>query len=261
MNETHMDSDIRQSPEIGDLAKALAVAQADYPEIKKEKEADAGSYTYKYADLGDVLTAVREVLGKNGLSIIQPTIIEGGTIFLRSRLMHESGQWIESDFPVATYSGAKHQQVGAALTYARRYAACSLLGVAAEEGVDADADIGKGARKEPRKQTRREPPAVVQGGDDQRPLPPVVGEPQKELEAAEREAPQERLESPQNGDPAWWPFVSNACDLMDKSQDIDAVQAFWTQNGKHISALPDEALKMLTDAKDAAKERLGGGRA
>jgi len=164
---------LQTSNEIAEIAAALAEAQGEYPPITKDKEADAGTYKYKYADLGDVLAAIRPVLAKHGLALIQPTIIDAGTIFVRSRVIHKSGQWIESEFPVAAYSGARHQQVGAALSYARRYAACSLLSIAAEEDTDADSNIGD--TKPKREGRAREAPTVVQSGDP-RPLPPTVGE-------------------------------------------------------------------------------------
>lgn len=78
----------------------------------------------------------------------------------------------------------------------------------------------------------------------------------KELETAEREGPQEPRGSPQNDGPAWGTFVRGAEELMSKAQDLDAVKDFWSKNGKHIAALPEEAVDRLTAAKDAAKERL-----
>lgn len=131
---------MRTSEQLDQLATALAAAQAEMTNPEKTKTAKVasakGQYTYKYADIGDGLNLLRPLLAKNGLSFIQPTVYEGDQIILKTRLMHASGQWIECDYPVCTIAG--HQQMGAALTYARRYALFSLVGIAAEEDTDAN---------------------------------------------------------------------------------------------------------------------------
>ena len=131
---------MRTSEHLDQLATALAAAQAEMTNPEKTKTAKVasakGQYTYKYADIGDGLNLLRPLLAKNGLSFIQPTVYEGDQIILKTRLMHASGQWIECDYPVCTIAG--HQQMGAALTYARRYALFSLVGIAAEEDTDAN---------------------------------------------------------------------------------------------------------------------------
>lgn len=131
---------MRTSDQIDQIALALAKSQGEFPRIEKGKKArvqtkTGGSYEYAYADIADVLSAVLPVLSRNELAIIQPTIQENGAISIRSRLLHKSGQWIESDYPVCLSNG-QHQAMGAALTYSRRYALCSLLGIAADEDTD-----------------------------------------------------------------------------------------------------------------------------
>lgn len=118
-------------PKTATLYKALAAAQKDFPPIDKSQTGDAGSYTYKYADLANILAAVRPVLAKHGLSVTQP--IRGE--YLHTVLAHESGETIESQVRIG--DPGKPQQYGSLLTYVRRYALIALLGVAAEEDTEA----------------------------------------------------------------------------------------------------------------------------
>ena len=129
------------SQEINELAKALAAAQA---EIRNpQKEALNPHFKSRYTDLAGGLDAVRPVLAKHGLAIVQSTDMNGDMMMLTTRLLHSSGQWIESVYPVARFP-AQHQQIGSALTYSRRYSLFALAGVA---GTDDD-DDGNDASKE-----------------------------------------------------------------------------------------------------------------
>ncbi len=125
-----------QSDHIDKIAEALAQAQGEIQDPHKNKEAKAGTYSYKYADIADVLKVVRTALSKHQICIVQPTILDGEFIIVRTRLIHKSGQFLESDYPVCKAIG-EHQKMGAAMTYARRYALCSIVGVAADEDTDA----------------------------------------------------------------------------------------------------------------------------
>lgn len=119
------------------IAAALAKAQSEIKNPEKTKTAKAGSYSYKYADIADVLNQALPVLSKNGIAVTQPTHMVDGSLIVTTRLLHSSGEFIESEYPVSGIQGGDHQKIGAALTYARRYALCSLIGVAAEEDTDA----------------------------------------------------------------------------------------------------------------------------
>jgi hypothetical protein len=133
--------EIRQSQEIGKLAEALAQAQGNFKPIKKERtakiESSKGSYSYRYADLSDVLDAVRTPLANFGLALIQPITWHEEHPWLVTRLVHSSGEWIESLYPLGTYD--RPQEMGSAITYARRYTLTALLGIAAEEDDDGGA--------------------------------------------------------------------------------------------------------------------------
>jgi hypothetical protein len=145
---------VQTSEQVNELFTALAAAQGELPVIAKTKEATvrgetkAGKpfdYKYKYADISDVLHAVLPTLAKHNLSLVQPTAVEGNALMIRTRLGHASGQWIESEYPVCGLVG-DHQKMGSAMTYARRYALCSLLGVAADEDVDGQGAAAPAAR-------------------------------------------------------------------------------------------------------------------
>ena len=114
---------------------ALAKAQGEFPPITKDKTAQAGSYSYEYADLATILAGVRPVLAKNGLALIQrlenPS---GGGPSIRTELRHADGGVIASSFPLGEFQTM--QQLGSASTYIRRYMACAILGIAAEEDDD-----------------------------------------------------------------------------------------------------------------------------
>jgi hypothetical protein len=140
------------------LAAALAAAQGELRNPEKGKTAKVKGktktgqnyeYEFKYADIGDVLEAVLPVLSRHGLALVQPTRIGDGAIFITTRLLHTSGEALESDYPVCSLNG-EHQKMGAAMTYARRYALTSLLGVSAVEDTDATgtAEVGDGPRKQ-----------------------------------------------------------------------------------------------------------------
>ena len=118
------------------LAAALAAAQAAMPAIVKDRVAKIGpGREYRYADLATILTTVRPVLGAHGLALTQRTQIRGEAIVLLTELRHSSGEVLDSEYPVAAI-GARHQDMGGALTYARRYALCGLVGIAADEDDD-----------------------------------------------------------------------------------------------------------------------------
>ena len=118
------------------LAAALAAAQAAMPPVVKDRVAKIGpGREYRYADLATILATVRPVLGTHGLALTQRTQIRGEAIVLLTELRHASGEVLDSEYPVAAI-GARHQDMGGALTYARRYALCGLVGIAADEDDD-----------------------------------------------------------------------------------------------------------------------------
>lgn len=139
------------------IVDALAAAQGEFGEITKNCEAEVvtragGKYKYRYADLGQVLAATRPVLAKHGLAVswVYRSGEKSGEVV--TRLLHRSGS-LESVIPVYSEGGtlSAMQSLGSAITYAKRYGLCGLIGVVAE-----DDDDGAGAGTPPRQESRRE---------------------------------------------------------------------------------------------------------
>ena len=137
----------RSSPSIGTLASALAKAQGELVNPEKSlvatirgNGARGTEQTFRYAPLSSGLDIVRKVLGQHEIATLQTTSIDqgAGLINLTTVLAHASGEWIASDWPVCAMSetGTPHR-MGAALTYARRYALFTLVGIAGEDDIDA----------------------------------------------------------------------------------------------------------------------------
>jgi hypothetical protein len=122
---------MRQSIETKELNAAVASFQAEVPKVKKENTAAAGKFTYKYADLADVMNAAIPVLAKHGLSIVQG-FVEGR---LQTEIHHSSGQW-RGDDGLPLPLNLSPQELGSAITYFRRYGACAAVGIAPEEDDD-----------------------------------------------------------------------------------------------------------------------------
>ena len=119
------------SEQISELAAALAKAQGAMENAIMNRTNP--HFKTKYADLAAVLNAARKPLSANGLAIVQ-TIGDG---VLHTRLLHTSGQWIASEHPLPM--SGRPQEIGSALTYARRYSLSALIGIAADEDDDANA--------------------------------------------------------------------------------------------------------------------------
>lgn len=131
---------------------------------------DGQSYKFDYAPLDEVLNVARKPLADNGLAIHQLIIERGGNSYVRTQIYHESGECIESDYPILV-GGPTAQNYAGGVTYARRYGILLALGIAAEEDDDANvadgntATIGprdRGPTNRPPAQDRRPPPTPVQ---------------------------------------------------------------------------------------------------
>ena len=137
----------RSSESVAALASALAKAQAEL--INPEKSLTAtvrtgrlgeGERSFRYAPLSSGLDIMRKTLGQHEIATLQTTEIDqtAGMVRLTTMLAHASGEWIASDWPVCPIAEtANPQRMGAALTYARRYALFTLVGIAGEDNLDA----------------------------------------------------------------------------------------------------------------------------
>ena len=146
---------MRTSESTDKLDAALAKAQAEL--TNPLKDAVNPHFRSKYATLDAGLNIVRECLSKHGISFMQPTRVEDGILMLETRLAM-GGQWIVSEYPVCAFP-VKHQEMGSALTYSRRYSLFSLVGIAGEE--DDDANAATSATNAPKRvPTPPKPPAT-----------------------------------------------------------------------------------------------------
>jgi hypothetical protein len=138
----------RSSETIGTIAAALAKAQAvlTNPEkslvatIRTDARSGAEEHAFRYAPLSSGLDIVRKTLSQQEIATVQTTAVDqaAGLITLTTVLAHASGEWIASDWPVCAVSDtATPRRMGAALTYARRYALFTLVGIAGEDDIDA----------------------------------------------------------------------------------------------------------------------------
>jgi len=126
---------MRSSETVAELAGALALANVELKNPLKDSKADAGKFSYAYAGLPGILDEVRPVLAANGISVLQETVTTDSGIGVTTRLLHVSGEWIELG-PLLMVRSNSPQDNGSALTYARRYALCAALSIAADEDDD-----------------------------------------------------------------------------------------------------------------------------
>jgi hypothetical protein len=137
----------RSSETIGAIAAALAKAQAELTNPEKGMIATIRAanprerdQTFRYAALSSGLDIVRKALGGHEIATVQATAIdrETGLVRLTTTLAHSSGEWLCSEWPVCPIGDtASPRRMGAALTYARRYALFTLVGIAGEDDLDA----------------------------------------------------------------------------------------------------------------------------
>jgi hypothetical protein len=151
----------RSSEHIGTIAAALARAQAELTNPEKTLTATIRSpfpreehRTFRYASLASGLDIVRKTLSQQEIATIQTTRVElsTGQIHLTTLLAHSCGEWISSDLPVCSSKDTEApHRMGAALTYARRYALFTLVGIAGEDDLDGpDTVVGPPPPAEPR---------------------------------------------------------------------------------------------------------------
>src|ERR1022692_2914545 len=140
----------RSSESVAAIATALAKAQTELSNPEKgvvgmvyNNRSDTRQ-SFRYASLSGGLDTIRKTLGSQQIAIAQTTDIDraNGTVNLTTLLLHTSGEWISSDWPVCQLSETSApRRMGAALTYARRYALFTMVGIAGEDDLDAPPDV------------------------------------------------------------------------------------------------------------------------
>ena len=175
----------RSSENVAAIATALAKAQTELSNPEKAmigtiyNNRSESSQSFRYASLSSGLDIIRKTLGGQQIAITQTTDIDrtNGTVNLTTLLLHTSGEWISSDWPVCQLSETSApRRMGAALTYARRYALFTMVGIAGEDDLDAP-------------DTANEPPQHDKTAD-------VVLAPNSGLEPAPARSSQSRTMSP-----------------------------------------------------------------
>lgn len=153
---------MNKSDSIANLAAALCLAQAKYPNIPRTKDVivktDKGSYKFFYAPFDHIVTAVRPILAEQSLAFVQCVIGDA----LVTTLMHVSGEFISDSMPMRP--GTTAQAYGSELTYKRRYGLASVLGLATEDDDD-------GTRADPPEKPKKSTKIVA---DAYAKLPPEV---------------------------------------------------------------------------------------
>lgn len=138
-----------KSDSIKELAGALAKAQAEIKAVAKDRTNP--HFRNRYATLDAIVDAVRPVLAKQGLSVIQGVVNHADGFAVETTLLHSSGEWMRNSVPMMV-GKQDAQGVGSALTYGRRYGISALLSLSTDED-----DDGEAASKQPTKKPEQKP--------------------------------------------------------------------------------------------------------
>lgn len=136
---------MNKSESIAKLAAALVKAQRQMGNATKD--AKNPFFKSKYADLNSVREAVTPPLHENGISVLQLNVYVDGKNFVRTTLLHESGEYICSDTEIVVKEAGNPQALGSAISYARRYGLSSLLSVGADDD-DGEAAMSRPSEKQ-----------------------------------------------------------------------------------------------------------------
>ena len=217
MNEAR--SDANRSETIGKLAAALSKFQSEVENPTK----DSQGHNYKYADLANILNAVKQPLTNNKLSVCQMLGSSAQGISVTTILMHESGEYIESMLSLPQEANSRMsaaQQAGAVITYARRYALAACLGIAQQ-----DDDAAK---------------PTVSHQEGAKPKPVNRSPQQKDTETQEQ-------------------FAKQACQEIHDMTKIGELHLWTTKNEKKLESLAASSkplVMMVTNALDAKEKQL-----
>jgi len=141
-----------RSMEIDKFAEALAKAQGAMKNPGRDRPVEVqtktgGKYTFKYATFDALIDAARAALSENAIAWMQaPEYSQKGPLVVTTLLMHASGQWVETEIPVVLDREYTAQQMGSAITYAKRYAFGAAVGLTGDEDDDGGLAAGNFVR-------------------------------------------------------------------------------------------------------------------
>lgn len=160
-----------QSESINGLLKSVCEAQAELPTMPK----DTKGYSYMYTNLDTIVATIKPILAKYGLGYIQPiTTTANGRMAITTRLFNKDGEYVEDTAVLPDVTLGKTnaaQNLGAAITYMRRYALCSMLGITSDEDVDGNVQTHQGMQQ----QNTTNAPQKTKGAQQKRQNGPVGG--------------------------------------------------------------------------------------
>lgn len=145
---------MKMSESIANISTALVQFQAQV--TNPSKNADNNYFKSKYADLDSIINAIRPCLTANGLTFLQNPVGDGSGVGVYTLILHKSGEYIEFDPVVIPLSKKDAQQVGSAMTYARRYSLGAALGIATDEDDDANSIQPKPINQPQKKQSKQD---------------------------------------------------------------------------------------------------------
>ncbi|WP_081924380.1 ERF family protein [Brevibacillus borstelensis] len=128
---------MNKSESITELSKALVKFNGEVSKI--EKDSSNPHFKNRYASLDRIVDEIRPLLQKNGLSIMQFPSGDGDKVTITTVLLHESGEWIQSDPLTLNPTKKDPQGIGSATTYGRRYQLSSFLSLNTGEDDDGNA--------------------------------------------------------------------------------------------------------------------------
>lgn len=139
--ETTNENEKNSSPELGELFKAISKAQIKIVSPVFDKEAKipmkrGGQFTFKYASLNAVQTALKGPLSENGICYMQFPTSNGNKVSIETIVGHSSGQWMSRKFNLSA-SSSDVKEIGSCVTYAKRYSLCAIFNLTAQEDMDA----------------------------------------------------------------------------------------------------------------------------
>lgn len=244
------------SAQVGQLAAALAAAQGEFQPILKDRtvtvrgtrrDGSETSYTFAYATLDAILTAVRPSLAEHGLALVQ--LVDGDAV--RTMVLHTSGEWLAHELPLIPQ--AEPQRYGSELSYKRRYGISTLLCVAADEDDDGNSSAGNEAQSAPRRR-REKPPAA--------PAPETGKAAQPDMLEVERQKIRGYLASRQMSEDE----RTKARAWLEKPHKLDALCAFSarlstlpeTSGSGQSDVTPEQANAVPEDDPDTRQEEQDG---